>query len=160
MRWFPGRPAGFDHLLCQPRRIGVCSDPRMHEFTSAVMNDKKHVQCLKPNGLNGEEITCPDFVAMLSQELSPTGGGCSTVWTAHVPGDSTRANSIAKTCQFRLDSALSPQRIIASHTANEIPEFGINLLASSSRRAARSPAPVGFPAPAMPTNHGIRFYND
>ena len=88
----------------------------MHEFTSSMMNDEEHIQCLKPNSLNGEEITCPDLGAMQSQELSPTGGGRSTVWAPHVPGDSTRTNLKAKTCQFRLDSALYPKgRLRAPH---------------------------------------------
>jgi hypothetical protein len=63
---------------------------------------------------------------MLSQELPPTGRGRSTVWTAHISGDSTRTNLKAKTRQLRLDSALSPQEIFASHTANEFAELGLN----------------------------------
>jgi len=51
------------------------------KLTSAVVNNKKHVQCLKPNGLHSEEITCSDLSIMLSQELSPTGRGRSIVWT-------------------------------------------------------------------------------
>ena len=108
----------------------------MDEFTSSVMNDEEHIQCLKANSLNGEEITCPDLGAMLSQELSPTGGGRSTVGTAHVSGDSTRTNRIAKTCQLRLDSALSPQAILPSQAANEFTEFGFDLPASCSARSA------------------------
>lgn len=123
-------------MLGQPLRIGMSRDPRMYEFTSAVANDKKHVQCLKPNGLNGEEITGPYLGAMLSQELSPTGGGRSTVWTPHVSGDSTRTNPEAKACQFRLDSALSPQGILPSHAANEFTELGFDLSASRSGRVA------------------------
>jgi len=37
----------------------------MCKFTNAVVNDKKPVQCLKPNGLNREQITRPDLVAVL-----------------------------------------------------------------------------------------------
>ena len=118
-------------------------DSGMYEFASTVVNDKKHVQRLKPSGLNGEEITCPDLRAILSQELAPTGRVRSTVWTPHVPGDSTCTNPKTKTCQFRLDSALYPKGrlraphkgILASHTADEFPEFGGNLFASGSRPA-------------------------
>ncbi len=46
-------------------------DPYMYEFTTTVMNDEEYVQCLKPDSLDGEEITRPDPGAMLSQELSP-----------------------------------------------------------------------------------------
>jgi hypothetical protein len=108
----------------------------MYELTSAVVDDKEHVQCSKPDGLNRKQITRPDLVGVLMQELSPTGGGRSTVWTSHVSGDSTRTNPKAKTCQFRLDSALSPEETLPSHTANELAEFGVNLPATDSRMAA------------------------
>ena len=48
------------------------SDPRMYEFTSAVVDDKEHIQCSKPDRVNREEITRLDFVGVLTQELSPT----------------------------------------------------------------------------------------
>jgi len=78
-RWLPRYPAGFDHLLRQPRRIGMSRDPRMYEFTTTVMNDEEYVQCLKPDGLSRKQIARPDLVAMLSQKLSPTGRGRSTI---------------------------------------------------------------------------------
>jgi len=53
-RWFPRYPAGFDHLLRQPLRIGMRSGPGMNEFTSSVMNDEEYIQCLKPDSLNRE----------------------------------------------------------------------------------------------------------
>ncbi len=132
----PSKRTGFKHLLRQPLRIGMRSDSRMYELTSAVVDDKEHIQCSKPDGLNRKQITRPDLVGLLMQELSPTGGGRSTVWTSHVSGDSSRTSPKAKTCQFRLDSALSPQGILPSHAANEVAEFGVNLPASSSRKAA------------------------
>jgi hypothetical protein len=114
----------------------------MHELTSSVMNDEERIQCLKPNNLNGEESTCPDLGAMLSQELSPTGGGRSTVGTAHVSGDSTRTNRIAKTCQFRLDSAFYPKgRLRAPHK-----EFSRAMRRMSSRSSGSNflrPVPDG-----------------
>ena len=51
-RWFPRYSEGFDHLLRQPRRIGMSRDPRMYEFTTTVVNDEEYVQCLKPDILN------------------------------------------------------------------------------------------------------------
>ncbi len=47
------------------------SDPRMYEFTSAVVDDKEHIQCSKPDSLNREEITRSDLVGVLIQELPP-----------------------------------------------------------------------------------------
>jgi len=132
----PSKRTGFKHLLREPLRIGMRSDSRMHELTGAVVDDKEYIQCSKPDGLNRKQITRPDLVGVLMQELSPTGGGRSIVWTSHVSGDSSRTSPKAKTCQFRLDSALSPQGLLPSHAANELAEFGVNLPASSSRKAA------------------------
>ena len=103
----------------------------MYEFTTTVMNDEEYVQCLKPDGLNRKQIARPDLVAMLSQKLSPTERGRSTIGTAHVSGGGTRTYLKAKTRQFRLDSALSPQGIFPSQTADEFPELGLNFPAPS-----------------------------
>ncbi len=44
-------------------------DPRMYEFTSTVVDDEKHIQCLKPDSVNREQITRPNVVGVLIQEL-------------------------------------------------------------------------------------------
>jgi hypothetical protein len=48
-------------------------DPRMYEFTSSVPDDEEHIQCLKPDSVNREQITRPDVVGVLMQELPPAG---------------------------------------------------------------------------------------
>ena len=48
-------------------------NPRMYEFTSAVVDDEEHIQCLKPDSVNREQITRPDLIGMLIQELPPAG---------------------------------------------------------------------------------------
>lgn len=63
-RWFPRNPTGFNQLLRQPLRIGMRSDSRMHRLTSAVVDDEEYIHCSKPDGLNCEEITGPDIVAV------------------------------------------------------------------------------------------------
>jgi len=100
------------------------------------MNDEIHIQRSKPNGLNCELVARADLIAMLGLELSPTEGGCSDIWTPLVSSDSTCTNLKAKTRQLRLDSALSPQGILPSHTANDFAELGLDLLASRSGRVA------------------------
>jgi hypothetical protein len=47
------------------------SDPRMYEFTSAVVDDEEHVHCSKPDSVNREQITRPNVVGVLIQELPP-----------------------------------------------------------------------------------------
>jgi len=62
----PRNPAGFNHLLCQPLRCGMCSDPSMHQFTSTVVDDEEYIHRSKPYSLNREEITRPDLVGVLT----------------------------------------------------------------------------------------------
>ncbi len=58
------KPTGFNHLLCQPLRCGMCSDPCMHQFTSTVVDDEENIHRSKPYSLNREEITRPDLVGV------------------------------------------------------------------------------------------------
>jgi len=62
--WLSRNPTGFNHLLCQPLRCGMCSDPRMHQFTSTVVDEEEYIHRSKPNSLNREEITRPDLVSV------------------------------------------------------------------------------------------------
>ncbi len=48
-------------------------NPRMYEFTSTVADDEEHLKCLKPDSVNREQITRPDLVGVLIQELPPAG---------------------------------------------------------------------------------------
>ncbi len=48
-------------------------NPGMYEFTSAVVDDEEHIQYLKPDSVNREQITCPNVVGVLIQELPPAG---------------------------------------------------------------------------------------
>ena len=123
------------------------SDPRMYEFTSAVVDDNEHIQCSKPNSLNREEITRPDLVSVLTQELLPTGGGRSTVWTPHVSGNRSGTYSKAKTCQFRLDSALHPKGRLRAPD-KEFSRAMRRMSSRSSRSIFLRPVPGGVIASA------------
>ena len=46
------RPASFYHLLGQPVRIRMCSDPRVHNLSSAVVDDEKDKKGAEPKSLN------------------------------------------------------------------------------------------------------------
>ncbi len=71
--WFRRNSTGFNYLLHEPLRLGMRSYLRMYELTSAVVDDKEYIQCSKPDSLNREQITRPDLVGVLTQELPPTG---------------------------------------------------------------------------------------
>ncbi len=100
--------------------------PSVDQLTSAVMGDEEDIQCPKPEGLNRKQVAGPYLAAVLGQELSPAWGGCPVVGTPHVPGDRARTDLAAKTRQFCLDSALSPDRILTSHATNECSELGVS----------------------------------
>ena len=72
-RWIARYPAGFDYRLRQPLRIGMGSDPRMYEFTSAIVNEKKHVQCLKPDSLKRVSYRIIGGIVTPTKFWHPTG---------------------------------------------------------------------------------------
>lgn len=46
------RPASFYHLLGQPVRIRMCSEPRVHNLSSAVVDNEKDKKGAEPKSLN------------------------------------------------------------------------------------------------------------
>ena len=79
-----------------------------HDLTSAMVNDEKDVQCLKPKGLNRKTDRKPKSRCCAGSGIVASQGGRSVVGTPHVSGDRARTDLEAKSRQFSLDSALSP----------------------------------------------------
>ena len=71
-----------------------------------------------------------------------------------------RADPNAKARQFRLNSALSPQRVLQSHAANESSGFGVGRFAARFTGASRPPSPMGLQTDAMPSDDSIRLDDD
>ena len=157
---FRRRSASFYHLLGQPARVRVRGDPRVQNLSSTVVDDEEDEEGAKPQSLNREEIAGPDLEAVLRQELPPARRRRSTVATAHGFSDRTCADSNAKARQFRLNSALSPQRVLLSHAADDFSGFVAGRFTACFARVSRPPSPMGLPTNAMLSDDSIRLDDD
>ena len=153
-------PASFDHLLGQPARVRMRGDPRVHNLSGTVVDDEEDEKRAEAKSLNRQEVAGPDLEAVLGQELPPARRMRSTVATSHVFGDRTCADSNAKARQFRLNSALSPQRVLLSHAADDLSGFVVGRFMGCFARVSRPPSPMGLPTNAMPSDDSIRLDDD
>ena len=135
-------------------------DPCVHNLSSTVVDDEEDEESAKPQSLNREEIAGPDLDAVLGQELPPPRRRRSARVPSHVVSDRPRADSNAKARQFRLDSALSPQRVLLSHAENESLGFAVGRFPACFVGASRPPSPMGLPTDAMPSDDSIRLDDD
>ena len=106
------------------------------------------------------QVAGPDLEAVLGQELPPARRRRSTVATSHVFGDRTCADSNTKARQFRLNSALFPQRVLLSHAADDLSGFVVGRFTACFARVSRPPSPMGLPTNAMPSDDSIRLDDD
>ena len=138
----------------------MCGDSCMDHLTRAVVNNKEDVECSKPECLNGEEVAGPDLIGTRSQELPPARGGHSVIGTAHVFRDCAGTNIDSEASQFSLDSALTPQRVFASHAPDKLPDLRRYRLSTHSSQPSGFPPPVCPPALAVPAKDSFRLNND
>ena len=135
-------------------------DPRVHNLSGTVVDDEEDEKRAEAKSLNRQEVAGPDLEAVLGQELPPARRMRSTVATSHVFGDRTCADSNAKARQFRLNSALSPQRVLLSHAADDLSGFVVGRFTGCFARVSRPPSPMGLPTNAMPSDDSIRLDDD
>ena len=95
------------------------------------------------------------------QELSPTRGWPSTVSRIHILRDCPSGNRKPQSCQFGLDSLLTPQPIFGSHPSDERPKLLGNRVATVPPSSLMwPPRPISTPAPAMSPQHGLWFHDE
>ena len=81
---------------------------------------------------------------------------------------STAAQSAERACPTgksstpinSLNSALSPQRVLQSHAADDLSGFVVGRFAACFARVSRPPSPMGLPTNAMPSDDSIRLDDD
>ena len=111
-------------------------------------------------GIRTPQVAGPDLEAVLGQELPPARRRRPARAPSHVLGDGPRADPNAKARELRLNSALSPQRVLQSHAANESSGFGVGRFAARFTGTSRPPSPMGLPTDAMPSDDSIRLDDD
>jgi hypothetical protein len=125
-----------------------------------VSDHEKDVQSLEQDCSNAKEVTSPYIRFMPPQELAPSRGWPSIIAAAHVLGDGPGRNLKSQSCEFGLDSFLTPEPVLSSH----LPDEGLKVLGNRPSTnppvlAIWAPGPIGTPTPSMPPQHRFGFHN-
>jgi hypothetical protein len=96
----------------------------VQNFSVDVPDHEKDVQSLEQDCSNAKEVTGPYIGLVPSQELAPSRGWRSIKATAHVLGDGPGRNLKSQSCEFGLDSFLTPEPVLSSH----LPDEGLKVL--------------------------------
>ena len=123
--WRPSIPsAAFDHLLGCPLRGRTWRHRYVQNLSVDVSDHEKDVQSLELDCAHAEEVTSPYIRLMPSQELAPSRGWPSIKAAAHVLSDGSGRNLKSQSCEFGLDSFLTPGPVLSSH----LPDEGLKVL--------------------------------
>jgi hypothetical protein len=123
--WRPSIPsAAFDHLLGRPLRGRIWRHRYVQNLSVDVSDHEKDVQSLEQDCSHAEEVTSLYIRFMPSQELAPSRGWPSIMAGAHVLGDGPGRNLKSQSCEFGLDSFLTPEPVLSSH----LPDEGLKVL--------------------------------
>jgi hypothetical protein len=97
---------------------------------------------------------------MPSRELAPSRGWRSIVTGPHVLGDRPGINLKSQSCEFGLDSFLTPEPVLSSHLSDEsLRVLGNRPSTNPPALAVWAPGPVGTPTPSMPPQHRFGLHN-
>jgi len=123
--WWPSIPsAAFDQLLGRPLRGRIWRHRYVQNLPVDVSDHEKDVQSLELDCAHAEEVTSPYIRLMPSQELAPSRGWPSIKAAAHVLGNGPGRNLKSQSCEFGLDSFLTPEPVLSSH----LPDEGLKVL--------------------------------
>jgi hypothetical protein len=95
--------------------------------SGADFHDEQDVEAAQPDGLEGEEVGGQQPRGLSTQEGPPP--GVATPWRRAQPSggqdspDRAHANAVPETCQFSLDAAVSPGRILLSQAQHQSPDL-------------------------------------
>ncbi len=155
----PLATASLDDLLSRPLACRVACGSDMHDFPTGVMNDEKDMDCPEEDRLDAEEVAGPDFTGMRGEKIAPARRWLSSMDASHVLRDGPGGYRDAQSCQLRLDTFLSPQKVLGRHATNEKLHVRRNCLSSGSSSASRTPAPIGFPPLSVPSQDRSRCHD-
>jgi len=89
-------------------------------FMQAIGQDNRDVEEVKVEGGDDEEVDRHHAGEVIAEESNPVlGRGPADSWD-HVFGDGALGNGLAKLQQFTVDAGIAPQRVRATHVADQI----------------------------------------
>src|ERR1700674_844220 len=130
----------------------------MRQPARPVLDHHEHVQHPERRNYGNEEVTSNDRLGVVTQKCRPALiAARMTRWPpGHVLSDCPWRNSYTQFQQQLIGNALlAPQRILARHTPNELPQLKRNGRPARSRFVTPEQSPAG----SMPANHRM-WLND
>ncbi len=98
-------------------------------------------------------------MGMRGEKIAPARRWLSPMDASHVLRDGPGGDREAQSCQFRLDTLLSPQEVLGRHATNEMLHVRRNVFSSRSSSASRTPAPISFPPLSVPSQNRSRGHD-
>jgi hypothetical protein len=118
-----------------------------------VADQEEDIEGLEAQGLDHEQVSCPDGLSVVGKEGTPALAGRSGWPAPPVAADGACADDDAELEQLTADALGAPVWVLAPDGGDQRPDLGLQ--ARPSQRAAGTPAPEKAPALAMPAQHGL-----
>src|SRR5215472_4342720 len=148
----PGR--GLDHLAPDPGGGRVGGHVEVAQATAVVADQEEDVEGLEGQGLDHEEIGCPNGLSVVGEEGAPALAGRSGRSAAAVAADGACADGDAELEQLATDPLGAPVRVLQRHGGDQLANLGVQ--AWTSPRTAGTPAPEETPAFSVPVQARCR----
>ena len=144
---------GFPELLSRPSRRRGRYDIEVQNAAAMMRQDNKDVQEVKVEGGDDQEVDRHHAAEVIAEESRPVLGWGPADMRDHVLGDGALGNGQAKLKEFTVDAGSPPERIGATHLADQADGvWGDGLPAGFVRTAF--PSPEEPKARAMPLKDG------
>ena len=144
-----GKASGLPELLRRPSGCRVSRDTGVENSAPVVREDEKHVEDLKANRWDSEEIDRHHCRHVVVEERSPGLRQPSTTVATHVLSDAGFTHVDTQPEWLAVDTWSTPQRVLAVHPSDKGPNVCRNGLVGPCGRAATStPRTSGNPCDA------------
>src|SRR6516225_2962639 len=142
-------------LLGGPLRCGVGGYIEMHDTSPVVSQYQEHVQDLKPDRWNSEEVDRHHGLDVILKEGAPSLGGRPTM-TRHVLADAGLTDVNTELEKLAVNARCTPKRVLAAHSADQFPNV-FRYRRPSMLPGPDLPCPEQTEALPVPGDHGLRL---
>ena len=97
----------------------------VEQAAPAVADQKEDVEGLEGQGLNHEQISCPDGLDMVGEEGAPALAGRPSWPTTSVAADGAGTHADAELEQLAADPLGAPVGVLARHGGDQRPDLGL-----------------------------------
>ena len=148
--------SAFPELLGGPAGRGAFDDIEVQKAAARVRQDDENVEYPKGEGGNGEEVDRNHAAEVIAKEGLPVLGRRATSAMGHVFRDGSLSEGDPELEQLAVNPGSAPQRIGATHLADQIDGVRGDRRSADSARPA-SPPPEEAETCSLPSDDGVRL---